>query len=56
MSILFRGIKDSRGRAVWSVINSRLGGTLCVDCGNKILIQKLLRGEEQEVLVSLYVI
>lgn len=56
MSILFRGIKDSHGRAVWSVINSGWGGTLCVDYGNKILIQKLLRGEAQEVLVSLYVI
>lgn len=56
MSTLFRGIKDSCGTAVWSIINSRLGRALCLDYGNKILNQKLLGGEEKEVLVSLYVI
>lgn len=35
---------------VWSVISSRLGGALCLDYGNKILNQKLLRGEENESL------
>lgn len=39
-----------------SIINSRLGRALCLDYGNKILNQKLLGGEEKEVLVSLYVI
>lgn len=48
MSVLFRGIKDSCGREVWSVVSSRLGGPLCLDYGNKILNQKLLRGEEKE--------
>lgn len=56
MSTLFRGIKDSCGTAVRSIINSRLGRALCLDYGNKILNQKLLGGEEKEVLVSLYVI
>lgn len=56
MSTLFRGLKDSYGMAVWSIINSRLGSTLCLDYGNKIVNQKLLGGEEKKVLVSLYVI
>lgn len=38
------------------LLSSGLGSSLCLDYGNKILNQKMWRGEEKAFLASLYII